>query len=122
MIGYATLGTNDLDRAGAFYDRIAEALGGKRVFRNDRGIGWSSGKGVPMLMVMKPFDGKPASAGNGTMIAIPAGNKEMVDAVYKLAIELGAQDEGPAGPRGERFYGGYFRDPDGNKLAVYCMG
>ena len=122
MIGYATLGTNDLERAGAFYDRIAEALGGKRVFRNDRGIGWSSGKGVPMLMVMKPFDGQPATAGNGTMIAIPAGNRETVDAVYKLAIELGAQDEGAAGPRGERFYGGYFRDPDGNKLAVYCMG
>ena len=122
MIGYATLGTNDLERAGAFYDRIAEALGGKRVFRNDRGIGWSSGKGVPMLMVMKPFDGQPATAGNGTMIAIPAGNRETVDAVYKLAIELGARDEGAAGPRGERFYGGYFRDPDGNKLAVYCMG
>lgn len=122
MIGYSTLGTNDLERAGAFYDRIAEALGGKRVFRNDRGIGWSSGKGVPMLMVMKPFDGQPATAGNGTMIAIPAGNRETVDAVYKLAIELGAQDEGAAGPRGERFYGGYFRDPDGNKLAVYCMG
>lgn len=122
MIGYSTLGTNDLERAGAFYDRIAEALGGKRVFKNDRGIGWSSGKGVPMLMVMKPFDGQPASAGNGTMIAIPAGNRETVDAVYKLAIELGARDEGAAGPRGERFYGGYFRDPDGNKLAVYCMG
>lgn len=122
MIGYATLGTNDLERAGAFYDRIAEALGGKRMFKNDRGIGWSSGKGVPMLMVMKPFDGQPATAGNGTMIAIPGGNRETVDAVYKLAIELGARDEGAAGPRGERFYGGYFRDPDGNKLAVYCMG
>ncbi len=69
MIGYATLGTNDLDRAGGFYDKIAEALGGKRVFKNDRGIGWSVNRG-PMLMLMKPFDGHAASVGNGTMIAL----------------------------------------------------
>lgn len=122
MIGYATLGTNDLERAGAFYDRIAEALGGKRVFRNDRGIGWSAGRGSTMLMVMRPFDGQPASVGNGVMIALLADSREKVDAVHKLALELGGEDEGAAGPRSERFYGGYFRDLDGNKLVVYCAG
>jgi len=119
MIGYATLGTNDLERAAGFYDKIAEALGGKRVFKNDRGIGWSAGRG-PMLMVMKPFDGKAASVGNGTMIALSAESREKVDEVYKLALSLGGKDEGPVGARSERFYGGYFRDLDGNKLVVYC--
>lgn len=121
MIGYVTLGSNDLDRAAGFYDKIAEALGGKRVFRNERGIGWNAGRS-PMLMVMKPYDGKAASVGNGTMVALLADSREKVDAVYKLALELGGKDEGPAGPRGDRFYGGYFRDLDGNKLVVYCMG
>ena len=121
MIGYATLGTNDLDRAGGFYDKIAEALGGKRVFKNDRGIGWSVNRG-PMLMLMKPFDGQAASVGNGVMIALVADSREKVDAVHKLALELGAKDEGAVGLRGEHFYSGYFRDPDGNKLVVYKMG
>ncbi|HWS75046.1 MAG TPA: VOC family protein [Quisquiliibacterium sp.] len=121
MIGYTTLGTNDLARAAAFYDKIAAALGGKRVFENERGIGWSAGR-APMLSVMRPYDGKPASVGNGTMVALVTDSREKVDAVYKLALELGGQDEGAAGPRGERFYGGYFRDLDGNKLVVFCMG
>lgn len=121
MIGYATLGTNDLPRAAEFYDRLAAALGGKRVFENERGIGWGAGRS-PMLSVMRPWDGKPATAGNGTMVALATDSREKVDAVHKLALELGAQDEGAAGLRGDRFYGGYFRDPDGNKLVVFCMG
>lgn len=121
MIGYVTIGTNDLERATAFYDRIAEALGGRRVFQNDRGRGYSSGKGTSMLMVMRPYDGNPATVGNGVMPALITDSREKVDAVYKLALELGGKDEGAAGPRGERFYGGYFRDLDGNKLVVYTM-
>ena len=122
MIGYVTLGTNDLPRASAFYDKLLAALGGKRVFENDRGIGWGSGRASPMLSVMKPFDGEPATVGNGTMIALSADSRARVDAVYKLALTLGALDEGAAGARGEKFYGGYFRDLDGNKLCVFCMG
>lgn len=121
MIGYVTLGTNDLARATAFYDKLAAALGAKRVFETERGIGWGAGCG-PMLSVMRPYDGKSASIGNGVMVALSADSREQVDAAYKLALELGGQDEGPAGPRGGRFYGGYFRDLDGNKLVVYCMG
>ena len=123
MIGYATLGTNDLDRAGGFYDKIAEALGGKRVFKNDRGIGWSVNRG-PMLMLMKPFDGHAASVGNGTMIALAADTQDQVRNVYAKAIELGGTCEGEPGWRGPEggFYGAYFRDLDGNKLCVYRMG
>ncbi len=119
MIGYATLGTNDLARAADFYDKIAEALGGKRAFANDRGIGWSAGRG-PSLMVMKPFDGQAASVGNGTMIALAAESREKVDQVHALALSLGGKDEGSVGARSERFYAGYFRDLDGNKLVVFC--
>jgi len=121
MIGYVTLGTNDLARASAYYDALLASIGGKRVFQNERGIGWGAGRG-PMLSVMKPFDGKPATVGNGVMISLSVDSKEKVDAVYKLALELGGTDEGPAGPRGPTFYGGYFRDLDGNKLCVYHMG
>jgi predicted lactoylglutathione lyase len=71
---------------------------------------------------MMPFDGQPATRGNGTMVAIAAGSREMVDRMHKLALELGGRDEGAAGPRGEGFYAGYFRDLDGNKLAAFCFG
>ena len=123
MIGYVTLGTNDLPRAAAFYDKLLASLGAKRAWENDRGIGWAAGKGSPSLAVMKPFDGKAATAGNGTMVSLLADSREKVDAVYKLALELGGKDEGPAGPRGTSgFYGSYFRDLDGNKLCVFRFG
>jgi predicted lactoylglutathione lyase len=120
MIGYVTLGTNDLQRAAAFYDAILAHFGAKRVWSNDRGIGWGA-KG-PMLAVMKPYDGQAATHGNGTMIALSVDSKEKVDAIYKQALALGGTDEGPAGARSPTFYGAYFRDLDGNKLAVYSMG
>ncbi len=74
------------------------------------------------LSVIKPFDENAASVGNGVMVALEVKSKEEVDSFYKKAIELGASDEGPPGPRGEGFYAGYFRDPDGNKLNAYFMG
>jgi predicted lactoylglutathione lyase len=75
-----------------------------------------------MMSVIKPYDGKPATVGNGVMIALQASSKEQVDAVYKKAIELGGKDEGPPGPRGPSFYAGYFRDLDGNKLNAFFIG
>jgi predicted lactoylglutathione lyase len=75
-----------------------------------------------MLAAMKPFDGQPATAGNGTMVSLIVDSHDKVDRLYRKAMALGAQDEGAAGPRGTGFYAGYFRDPDGNKLAVFCMG
>ena len=122
MIGYVTLGTNDLPRAAAFYDKLLASLGAKRAWENDRGIGWAAGKGSPSLAVMKPFDGKPATVGNGVMVALAVDSREKVDRLYRKALELGGKDEGAAGPRGDGFYAGYFRDLDGNKLDVFCLG
>jgi predicted lactoylglutathione lyase len=117
-----TLGTNDLDRAAAFYDALFAEIGAKRMMDLGRGIAWGKSMSEPMFCVMKPFDGQPASVGNGVMIALAVGSRENVDRVYSKALELGARDEGPVGPRGEGFYGGYFRDPDGNKLVAFCFG
>ena len=122
MIGYVTLGTNDLARAEKFYDGLLAELGGKRVMANERMRFYGAGPGQPLIVICKPFDGGKATAGNGTMLALNAGSKEAVDRVYKKAIALGASDEGAPGPRGGAFYGGYFRDLDGNKLVAFVMG
>ena len=122
MIGYVTLGTNDLPRATAFYDRLLAALGAKRVFESDRGIGWGTSMNSPSLAVTRPFDGQTATRGNGTMVALLVDSKEKVAAIHKLALELGASDEGAPGPRGETFYAAYFRDLDGNKLSCFFAG
>jgi catechol 2,3-dioxygenase-like lactoylglutathione lyase family enzyme len=123
MIGYVTLGTNDLDRAVAFYDELLAVLGARR-FMEDPGhfVAWAVAPDKPAISVTRPYDGKPATVGNGVMVALTVASKDMVHKVYDKAIALGAQDEGPAGPRFEGFYAGYFRDLDGNKLNVFCMG
>lgn len=122
MINYITLGTNDLDRAGKFYDELLAIVGGKRALTTDRSIGWVGPKGAPMLMVMKPFDGKPATAGNGSMVALSASSAEQVAAIHAKALALGGTDEGAPGPRGEgAFHCGYFRDLDGNKFNAFFM-
>ncbi|TQV76012.1 VOC family protein [Exilibacterium tricleocarpae] len=123
MIGYVTLGTNDIARAAAFYDSLLAELGAKRLMESASFIAWSTGPGQPGFSITTPFNGEAASVGNGVMIALAADSPQKVDAVYRKAIELGAADEGPAGPRGEvsGFYAGYFRDLDGNKLNVFCM-
>jgi catechol 2,3-dioxygenase-like lactoylglutathione lyase family enzyme len=122
MIGYVTVGTNDLPRAVAFYDALLGAMGAKRLMEFDRGVAWGVSMTQPSLGVMKPFDGQPATRGNGTMVALVVNSRDKVDALYRKALELGGTDEGPAGPRGDGFYAGYFRDLDGNKLNVFCMG
>ena len=121
MIGYVTLGTNDLPRAAAFYDALLGELGAKRFMEADTFIAWGCSPSSPGIGLTKPFDGKPATVGNGVMVALACDSPARVDQVYKKAMELGAKDEGPAGPRGDGFYAGYFRDPDGNKLNAFCM-
>jgi predicted lactoylglutathione lyase len=122
MIGYVTLGTNDLERATAFYDALLAKVGAGRFMELDRGIVWGVSPQAPALSVMKPFDGQAASVGNGVMVALAVDSTEKVDELYAKALELGATDEGPPGPRGVAgFYAGYFRDLDGNKLNVFCM-
>lgn len=121
MIGYVTLGTNNIERAAKFYDALLGEMGAKRTMDFGTFIVWGNSPTGAMLAVTKPFDGKAATVGNGVMVAIAAGNKANVDKLYKKALELGAIDEGPAGPRGDNFYAGYFRDPDGNKLNFFHM-
>ncbi|MEO1039762.1 MAG: VOC family protein [Pseudomonadota bacterium] len=122
MIGYVTLGTNDLARAAAFYDKIAEQLDTPRMMEFDTFIAWGKPNGPAGIGLTKPFNGEPASVGNGVMVALQARDPAHVDAIYKAALEAGATDEGKPGPRGDDgFYAGYFRDPDGNKLNAFCM-
>jgi catechol 2,3-dioxygenase-like lactoylglutathione lyase family enzyme len=122
MIGYVTLGTNDLPRAAAFYDALLAEIGAKRLMDLGRGIIWGFGMDKPSLGILTPYDEKPATVGNGVMVALVVDSKEKVDRVHKKALALGGKDEGAAGPRGDGFYAGYFRDLDGNKLNVFFMG
>ena len=122
MIGYVTLGTDNLPRAAAFYDALAKELGVGRFMEMDTFIAWGKPGGGAGIGLTKPFDGKPATVGNGVMVAFAAKDKAHVDRIYKLALSLGAKDEGPPGDRGGGFYAGYFRDLDGNKLNAYVMG
>lgn len=123
MIGYATLGTNDLKRAAAFWDTIAAALGISRMMEAERYIAWGTHGGAAAFGIILPYDGQPASCGNGVMIALAAKDHAEVDRVHALALSLGGTDEGAPGPRDmPGFYAGYFRDLDGNKLNVFTMG
>ena len=122
MIGYVSLGTNDIERAMKFYDALLNEIGATRFMETEQFVAWTTDPGKPGLSITKPFDGKPATVGNGVMVALSVDNREKVNAIYKKAIELGAQDEGAPGPRGtEGFYAGYFRDFDGNKLNAFCI-
>ncbi|PCJ36737.1 MAG: glyoxalase [Moraxellaceae bacterium] len=121
MIGYVTIGTNDLQRGAKFYDALLAEIDAKRFMEEDTFIAWAVAPGKPSLAITKPFDGNAATVGNGVMVALMVESPEQVDALYAKAIELGAMDEGPAGPRGDSFYAGYFRDLDGNKLNFFCM-
>jgi predicted lactoylglutathione lyase len=121
MIGYVTLGTNDLKRAASFYDAIAKELGTGRMMENDHFIAWGKPGGGAGIGLTKPFNGEPASVGNGVMVALAAKDKAQVDRLHALALSLGGICEGPPGARGEGFYAAYFRDPDGNKLNAFIM-
>ncbi|MEP6883208.1 MAG: VOC family protein [Gammaproteobacteria bacterium] len=122
MIGYVTIGTNDLARAAKFYDALLGELGAKRMMENEQFIAWAVRADAPGLGVTKPFDKMPATVGNGAMVALAADSTAQVDALYDKAMQLGATDEGAPGPRGGGFYAGYFRDLDGNKLNFFFMG
>ena len=121
MIGYVTLGTNDLARAARFYDAVLGEMGAKRYFESERYIAWRLSPEAPSLVVALPYDGQPATVGNGVMVALLVDDPAKVDALHKKALELGAKDEGAPGPRSPGSYVGYFRDLDGNKLNVIMM-
>jgi catechol 2,3-dioxygenase-like lactoylglutathione lyase family enzyme len=128
MIGYATVGTNDLARARAFYDTLLAEIGGRRVmeFPESGFTLYGTGSRSPGLAVTPPYDGKPAEPGNGHMVALVVDVRKKVDRLHAKALALGGSDEGAPGLRGEEgdraFYGAYFRDLDGNKLCAFCIG
>lgn len=121
MIGYVTLGTNDLQRGAAFYDALAAEMGVGRMMEGETFIAWGApGRGAGIGLT-RPFDGGAASVGNGVMVALEANDRAQVDRIYKLALEHGGSDEGAPGERNSSFYAAYFRDPDGNKLNAFFM-
>jgi catechol 2,3-dioxygenase-like lactoylglutathione lyase family enzyme len=122
MIGYVTLGSSDLPRATQFYDALLGELGAKRTMEFENFVLWGAKPGAPGVAVCKPYDGKPATVGNGVMVALAAGSRENVDRLYKKAIDMGATDEGKPGERIPNFYAAYFRDLDGNKLNFFHFG
>lgn len=121
MIGYVTLGTNDMDKAAAFYDALLGSLGASRMMEAETFIAWTTSPGVPAISIIKPADGNVATVGNGVMVAISVDSAEKVNALHAKALELGGADEGAPGSRMDNFYAGYFRDLDGNKLNAFYM-
>ena len=121
VIGYVTVGSNDLDKAVAFYDVLLTEVGAGRFMHEDTFVAWAVAPDQPAFSVCKPYNGNSATVGNGTMIALTVDSTEKVDAVYAKAMALGGTDEGPPGMRMDGFYAAYFRDLDGNKLNVFCM-
>ncbi|MCL6283523.1 VOC family protein [Ruegeria sp. 2012CJ41-6] len=123
MIGYVTVGVSDMDRAKNFYTNLFAEKGAKVVIDAGRIAFIGNDPAAPMLAVCEPYDGEECSNGNGGMIAFAAASKDEAKALYDKAISLGATDEGAPGQRiPDRFYGGYARDLDGNKLCFYVFG
>jgi catechol 2,3-dioxygenase-like lactoylglutathione lyase family enzyme len=127
MLGYITLGSNDIDRSKAFYSSLVSVIGGKELMKfSDTFILYGVGMDKPAIAITKPYNGESASGGNGNMAAIVVLDRDKVDALHAKALELGGTCDGPPGLRGDEgpmaFYAAYFRDPDGNKLCAYRMG
>lgn len=119
MIGYITIGTNDLAKSTSFYDAIFAEIGATKAFEKDSLSAWGFGEGKPLFTVTKPFNGSDATVGNGVMVALTAASQEEVDSLHAKALELGATNEGSPYFKGGNFYVGYFRDLDGNKLNIH---
>lgn len=122
MIAYVTIGVSDMEKAKAFYLELMSDLGVTPILDIGRLAALGSPEGGPMLAVCTPYDESAPAPGNGNMVAIAPGSKELVDSLYAKAIELGGADEGEPGARMDGFYGAYFRDPDGNKICFCHFG
>lgn len=117
MIAYTTIGTADMEKAKAFYLELLADLDASIFMDLGRLAVIASPAGGGMLALCTPYNEEPASPGNGNMVAITPGSRELVDKLHAKALALGATDEGAPGQRMDGFYGAYFRDPDGNKVA-----
>ncbi len=128
MIGYVTLGVNNIEQAQNYYDALLGELGAKRLMELEEGgfTLYGAELGAPSLAITQPHNGEAAVPGNGNMIAIPFEERSQIDSFYSKAIALGGSDEGAPGVRGEEgpqaFYAAYFRDPEGNKLCAFRVG
>lgn len=120
MINYVMIGTNQFERAVAFYDDLMSALGATRAYATEKNVGWGWGIGTPMFIVTSPFDRQQATVGNGSMVAFDVATPELVDELHAKVLALGGSSEGNPGPRGEYLYAGYWRDLDGNKFNFIC--
>ena len=124
-LSHVSVGTNNLDKALAFYDAVLATLGIGRVLdlsKEAKAVAY--GRKYPEFWVQAPHDGKPAQAANGVHIAFAAASKAQVDAFYKAAIAAGGKDEGAAGPRpayGPDYYGCFVRDIDGHKIEAHVV-
>jgi catechol 2,3-dioxygenase-like lactoylglutathione lyase family enzyme len=121
-LGYATVGSNDLERAKTFYDALFSGAGVAPVFEHPSGGRVYGKDGNLFFGVLGPYDKKPATIGNGSMVAFNFGSRDEVDAFHAKALTLGGTDEGAPGERGPNFYFSYFRDLDGNKFCAYAIG
>jgi hypothetical protein len=120
VINYIIVGTNQFERAVAFYETLMAEMGAVRVYVTEKSAGWGWGIGTPMFIVNKPFDQQPATIGNGSMVAFDVATPELVDSLHAKVLALGGTSEGDPGPRGEQLYAGYWRDLDGNKCNFIC--
>jgi catechol 2,3-dioxygenase-like lactoylglutathione lyase family enzyme len=120
LLAYAMIGVNDFAKAMALYTPVMDVLGATKIdaYSTDTRT-WFGRDGAGLLAIGNPGNGEAASAGNGTMFALAAADTAMVDAAYAKALELGASDEGAPGLRGGAMYFAYFRDFDGNKVAIF---
>lgn len=118
---YATVGSNRLEEAIPFYEQLLGSIGWQKLFDNPNGGRFFGSIANGMFAVVAPFNGEPATVGNGTMIGFAFNSRAEVDAFYTKAISLGATDEGAPGDRGGGSYFSYFRDLDGNKLCAWTF-
>jgi catechol 2,3-dioxygenase-like lactoylglutathione lyase family enzyme len=122
LVAYTMIGTNDLAKAMSLYTPVMDVLGAKKIDAySSETRTWFGRDGAGMIAIGAPGDGNAATAGNGTMVALAAGDTDTVGAAHAKALALGAADEGAAGPRGPGFYGAYFRDFDGNKICIFTL-
>jgi len=120
MISHTTLGTNNLIKAECFYSDILKLIDATQVYKSDKVIFWQFKEDGAKLAITVPFDGAPATHGNGTMLALSLSSINQVNEVFSMAIKAGATSEGEPGQRNEgAYYGAYFRDLDGNKIAIF---
>ena len=117
VISHVSVGTNNFERARAFYDAVMPCVGARVIMEHPGAVAY--GRQFPEFWLQLPHDGNPASVGNGFHIGFIADNKEQVQAFYDAAIAAGASCDGPPGPRplyGEPYYGCFVRDLDGHKI------